>query len=1132
LEKFFELEYYNACISQLGIDEYNKIIGGQSRKQEREASIEGLNQLINLYRQQKENEHKEKQRAGQEKKTKFNKKDYPFFLPLQKQILSQVFRKEILIENDNDLIRELTFFIEKSQAKIKKAQEVLDSFYEYKKNGLDLIRIYLPKSKINSLVYKAFKEPQDFVALFREGKSNLDIVNFGKVEKYFDENQLEYKDFFKTLVGDKKGFDAFLYIWKREFDTLISGGETVVKGGKKEKIESIATKQKELEKWLNWFEDKVEKNEKMTDEDEGLWCSAVLAYVQTVLDITKRAEIFWLNEKHATKINEEDKDQTFYSLFDKFVEGDFVPFFYFDKFRNYLNKRSRNTAKEIKLYFNNEHLLDGWDINKETVFCSFLFLSDPNYYLGIGRKDAELFHDSKGKEVERAYHIEGGNFYEKIEYKQLDIGKFEGIAFPKKTKSEENYKRALQERADEFLKEDIEQLQEFLDIKKEYDDFKEKRQKDKAWDRKFDLEKTRKLIGYYIICLNTREEWKRFNFDFRELKDYAGMDDFKAHIQRQAYWIELKRVSRKYVDEKVKSGELFLFRIHTKDFYDFEKKLSNNNPYKSDHNPSKINLFTQYFLELFSRENIANIKNKDLNKSVFELDGKAEIRYRRMTEKVKQKLYKKNGEEITYIDKRDEGKEKKVVRHRRFTKNALTLHIKTRMNFGKYIDLREFNKLINTTLIMQTPIKIMGMDRGENNLIYYCVLNENGEIEKGKCGSLNKIGERIKKLDDGTKIKEPVDYYRLLVEREEQRDWEQKNWQKITPIKDLKKGYLGNIKNWIVKGTLDNLDKGFTVFNVLEDLSGNFKRTRFFRERQVYQNFEKELIDKLNYAVDKDRGNYRKAYQFTPLIPSVEKMEKSRQIGTVLYVPAGFTSKICPKCGWRKKLNIKNSETKEKIAGTREKKGLFELDIIKIFYENEQDRFRFEYKWEQEYNNDGQPAKYHGVNTVFSSVSRTRWDDSKKEPIEFKDGTDGSITNKLKTLFGEAGISVSEKVNQQLIKRRDELGLEFFRSIIFYLNLIMQIRNYNREKEGGAADYIQCPAESNKKMCLFDSRNSTSNGKLEEIRDGDANGAYNIARKGLILLRRIKDNPDNPNLSINNKDYDEVVSNWDEFAQK
>ncbi|PJB08507.1 hypothetical protein CO122_01595, partial [bacterium (Candidatus Gribaldobacteria) CG_4_9_14_3_um_filter_33_9] len=1116
LNDVFGFDFYNGCISQNGIDCYNKILGGESHKEERKKT-RGLNEIINLYAQKKEQDYKEQKKEGNQQKAKFSRKNYPTLMPLQKRVLSKILKKEILIEGDTDLICELNDFIKKSEGKVEKARTMIDLLCSYKKNHFDLTKIYLPKSKINSFAYKVFKEPQEFMAVYRDGRKNLGLIDFGKIKDYLNGNKLEYKDFFKPLAQGESGFDAFLCIWKHEFGILISGGETIVKGGQKEKVINLDIKKSELEKWLKWFKDKVAKNEKMTDKDEGMWCSAVLDYSQTILDITKRAEIFWLNEKQEIKVSD-SKDGVFYSWFNEFIDDGFTPFIYFDKFRNYLNKRSKNTAKGFRLYFNTDHLLDGWDMNKEPQYRGFLLRKGNDYYLGIGNENGKIFHKLKSgsnlvEEVPEAYTVkDGDDYYEKIDYKQLDIGKFEGIAFPKKTNSEENYQKALKKRADEFLNGNISKLQKLIETKKEYDDFKVKRQKDKAWDRRFDTKKMKELISYYITCLNTRKEWKRFNFEFKKPEEYNDKPDFVNHLQRQAYWINPKRVSKKYVDEKVAQGEMFLFKIHSKDFYDFEKKLSNNNPYRLDKKPSKTNLFTQYFLELFSDENIRNIKSKDLNKSIFELDGKAELRFRRKTDNVKLKFYKKNGKIITCANKKDGNMEKEVIEHRRFTKDVITLHLKIRLNFGKEIEPQEFNKIVNTKLSVKESIEILGIDRGENNLVYYCLLNEEGEIKE--CASLNKVGERIRKLGDGTCIKEPVDYYQKLVEREQQRDWEQKNWQKITPIKDLKRGYLANVINEITKIVFANIEKGVATIIALEDLGQNFKRTRFFRERQVYQEFEKDLISKLNYLVDKNKKNYRKAYQFTFKVDSVQDMEKKKQIGNLFYVGASYTSKICPSptCGWRKRLYIKNSETKGKIVKA--------LESIKIFYEKEKDRFRFDYQWEQKYKKEGKEKKYGDIDTVFSSVSRLRYDRGKNKTEPYKDKTENSVTNKIKDLFkNRINIIQDANITEKIIKKEKELDAGFFHDLINYFNLILQIRNYDKEN---GDDYIQCP------YCGFDSRNSkVDSEQLREIANGDANGAYNIARKGLMLLKRIKANPEKPNLIISSKDWDEVVSEWD-----
>lgn len=51
---------------------------------------------------------------------------------------------------------------------------------------------------------------------------------------------------------------------------------------------------------------------------------------------------------------------------------------------------------------------------------------------------------------------------------------------------------------------------------------------------------------------------------------------------------------------------------------------------------------------------------------------------------------------------------------------------------------------------------------------------------------------------------------------------------------------------------------------VMEKLTDGFKRGRTKFEKQVYQKFEKMLIDKLNYYVDKSLIPMKKAVYFMP----------------------------------------------------------------------------------------------------------------------------------------------------------------------------------------------------------------------------------------------------------------------------
>lgn len=97
---------------------------------------------------------------------------------------------------------------------------------------------------------------------------------------------------------------------------------------------------------------------------------------------------------------------------------------------------------------------------------------------------------------------------------------------------------------------------------------------------------------------------------------------------------------------------------------------------------------------------------------------------------------------------------------------------------------------------------------------------------------------------------------------------------------------------------------------------------------------------------------------------------------------------------------------------------------------------------------------------------------------------------------------------------------------MWILDLIMQIRNSDDQKN----DLILSPVE--KDGVKFDSRVYLEKAGWKEITNTtelptswDANGAYNIARKGLMMIQRIIDNPERPDLLIRDAERDQFVSN-------
>ncbi|MBE2990347.1 type V CRISPR-associated protein Cpf1, partial [Sneathia sp. DSM 16630] len=117
---------------------------------------------------------------------------------------------------------------------------------------------------------------------------------------------------------------------------------------------------------------------------------------------------------------------------------------------------------------------------------------------------------------------------------------------------------------------------------------------------------------------------------------------------------------------------------------------------------------------------------------------------------------------------------------------------------------------------------VIGIDRGERNLISLCIINQNGEI------ILQKEMNVIQSSD-----KYNVDYNEKLEIKSKERDNAKKNWSEIGKIKDLKSGYLSAVVHEIVKLAIE-----YNAVITLEDLNGGFKNSRKKVDKQIYQKFE------------------------------------------------------------------------------------------------------------------------------------------------------------------------------------------------------------------------------------------------------------------------------------------------------
>jgi CRISPR-associated protein Cpf1 len=486
---------------------------------------------------------------------------------------------------------------------------------------------------------------------------------------------------------------------------------------------------------------------------------------------------------------------------------------------------------------------------------------------------------------------------------------------------------------------------------------------------------------------------------------------------------------------------------------------------------------------LFDEENLKNV--------VYKLNGQAEVFFRKSSIKDENKIIHKANSPILNKNEKNHKKESlfdyDLIKDKRYTIDKFQFHVPITINF-KAIGSENINPNVNQYIKENKVKHIIGIDRGERHLLYLSLIDLKGNIIKQF--SLNEIRNEYK----GETYK--TNYHDLLNKKEVDRDEARKNWQTIENIKELKEGYLSQVIHKISQLMVE-----YNAIVVLEDLNFGFMRGRQKVEKQVYQKFEKMLIDKLNYLVDKkkdpqEEGGLLNAYQLTSKFESFQKLGK--QSGFLFYVPAWNTSKIDPTTGF---VNLFDTRY-ENIDKSIEFFGKFSS----IEYNKAKDYFEFEFDYSKYTTKaDGTKTSWTictnstRIETFRNTEKNSQWDS--KEIV---------LSQAFKDLFDKYKINYSSNLKASILSQDKK---EFFEELLHLLKLTLQMRN---SKTGTDIDYLISPVANNKGV-FYDSR--VVNDTLPK--DADANGAYNIARKGLWVIDQIKKTEDlkNLKLAISNKEW-------------
>ena len=1047
IEDVFGLANFTHTLCQADIEKYNTLIGGLVVKNEKK-EIKGINQYIN--------EHNQTSKKGN---------GIPKLKPLFNQILSD--RKSLSftlddIKKTSEAIRTIKDEYENLRDKLATIERLIKSIKEH-----DLAGIYIKMGEDTSTIsqhwfgayYKIIEAIADAWER-RNPKKNRESKAYSKYVSSLKSISLQEIDDLKIGEPIENYFATF--------GTTCSGRTSGVSS--LNRIEAAYTEF--VTKFPEGFEDGNDCND--------AYFKANVEVVKNLLDSIKDFQRFV--KPLLGNEDERDKDEAFY--------GEFVPTYtdmdniitpLYNRVRNFATKKPYSTDK-IKINFENVVLLKGWDKNKESDYASIILMKDGQYFLGVLRNGS--------KSTLKTILPNTGDCYQKMVYKYFKDIKSN---LPRCTTQRKDVKAHFAESSDDYSLLDTKTFVSALTISREVFELYNAPDKEKKFKKEY-LKNTNDSIGYANavsvckhFCLEFLKKYRStaiYNLSDVEtsVDSFDNLSSFYQEIDKRLYSISFENVSVDSVNELVDNGNMLLFRIANKDF--------------SPNSKGRPNLHTIYWRMLFDPANLKDV--------VYQLNGNAEIFFRKASVTRTEPTHPAN---VAIKNKSEYNKQNKpystfkygLIKDRRYTTDQFEFHVPITMNFKQPESSKLQDKLNKQVLdfLKQDGVRhIIGIDRGERNLLYLVMIDMEGKIKKQI--SLNEIAGNPKNPE----FKQ--DFHALLHEREGDRLESRRSWNTIQSIKELKEGYMSLVVHEIANMMLEN-----DAIVVLENLNRSFMQKRGGIEKSVYQKFEKMLIDKLGYIVDKtkdvsDNGGALHAVQLADTFENFNKAQKGaiRQCGFIFYIPAWRTSKIDPVTGFVPMLRCQY----ESIVESKKFFGKFDS----IYYDATGKYFVFQTDFTKFNTESKGGIQKWDICTYGDRIYTPRTKDRNNNPVSER----VNLTEKMKSLFVSHNINIQGDIKAGIMQQTDKV---FFEQLHRLLRLTLQIRNSKKSTGKDYEDYIISPVMG-KDGRFFDSRNADAT----QPKDADANGAYNIARKGLMLLRQIQAQ----------EKQDLSNGKWLEFAQR
>lgn len=502
-----------------------------------------------------------------------------------------------------------------------------------------------------------------------------------------------------------------------------------------------------------------------------------------------------------------------------------------------------------------------------------------------------------------------------------------------------------------------------------------------------------------------------------------------------------ERIDETYLRKAVEEGKMFLFEIYSKDF--------------SPYHHGKDSSFTKLLKEVFSDENLNKINHSD-ETAIKLASGGSELTFRKASLPYKE-THMAN---IPIVNKNPLNNKKESVftyalcKDKRFMTDKYLLTLAVQIGFrNEEISKYELNKKVNEKVLKEMP-NVLTIRAGERHLLYYIVTDPNGNILEQD--SLNIIHSKNDKQEVVTNYKE------ILNKRENEIMEAKENWDYSKDIKTIKEGYMSQALHIIVK-----LQEKYNAIIFVEDYSGSFVQGRMANMKNIYQQFQKALLQKLTCYVPEGK-TYNEAIQLASPVSSLDDLKG--QSGIVYFVNPSYTSNMDPTTGFvnqyyenfRYESIKKAKETLSKITDIQynEKENDFEIVIS-----------------EKEFNVSDSNKTW----ILHTKGIRNVYKDKKYQAYE--------CTENMKKLFKEYSIAEFSDM------RSKEFNKKFYEKLFEIILIILQMHYFDKDLE---EEYMLSPIKNLNNIC-FDSRSAKNN----QLRCSAAIKTYLIYKKGFRDLLNI-----------------------------